>query len=144
MITKLLRNVTRSYLRRAQENGITLALPTDLGLEISADPTLLQRVLENVLDNAFRYTPARGRIAVEARASSGVEIWVSNDGPGIPIPDRQRIFAKFRRGAAENASRSNAGLGLYFCKRAVEAHGGAIEVIDNRDFPTSFRISLPA
>jgi two-component system, sensor histidine kinase and response regulator len=143
-VTKLLRTVTRSYLRRAEENGIALAQPVDLTLQISADPTLLQRVLENVLDNAFRYTPAHGRISVEARSRSGVEIWVSNDGPPIPIPDRQRIFAKFRRGHAENASRRNAGLGLYFCKRAVEAHGGAIEVIDNPDFATSFRISLPA
>jgi two-component system sensor histidine kinase/response regulator len=142
-ITKLLGSVMQTFTRRAQEREIVLAPPLDLGLEIHADRTLMQRVLENILDNALRYTPARGRIAVAARSSSGVEISVSNDGPVIPLPERQHIFEKFRRGNAETASRSNAGLGLYFCRRAIEAHGGAIDVTESSDFPTSFRISLP-
>lgn len=143
-VSKLLRSVVGSYVRRAVDRGIVLAQPTELSMQVHADRPLLQRVLENVIDNAFRYTPAQGRIAVDARPGSGVEIWVSNDGPPIPPIERERIFEKFRRGDAENASRSNAGLGLYFCRRAVEAHGGAIEVVDDQDFSTSFRISLPA
>jgi two-component system sensor histidine kinase/response regulator len=142
-VTKLLRTVMQSFTRRALENDIVLAPPLDLDLEIQADRPLLQRVLENILDNAFRYTPMRGRIAIEVRPGSGVEISVSNDGPSIPLQERKQIFEKFKRGNAESASCSNAGLGLYFCRRAIEAHGGVIEVTENLDFPTSFRISLP-
>jgi signal transduction histidine kinase len=114
-----------------------------LNVEIRADRTLLQRVLENILDNAFRYTSARGRIAVTLQSTNGVEIAISNDGPVIPEPERLRIFEKFQRGPKDGASAGNAGLGLYFCKRAVEAHGGGIHVVETKDWPTSFRISLP-
>jgi signal transduction histidine kinase len=144
-VTKLLRAVIQAYVRRAQERGIVLAPPPELILEIKADRTLLQRVLENILDNAFRYTPANGRIAVTTtRSSQRVEINVSNDGPPIPERERHRVFEKFRRGARDASSFGNAGLGLYFCKRAVEAHGGGIDIVQIPDWPTSFRISLPA
>jgi signal transduction histidine kinase len=144
-LTKLLRAVIQAYVRRAQERGIVLTPPAELSLEIKADRTLLQRVLENILDNAFRYTPANGRIAVTTgRSGQGVEINVSNDGPPIPERERHRVFEKFRRGARDATSFGNAGLGLYFCKRAVEAHGGGIDIVQLPDWPTSFRISLPA
>lgn len=142
-LTTLLRNVMQSFITRARDRGIALAAPADLGIELKADRSLIMRVLENILDNAFRYTPDKGRISVEARTATDIEISVSNDGPAIPERQRSSIFEKFRRGASEDASRSNAGLGLYFCKRAIEAHGGAIEVVDTAGFPTSFRISLP-
>jgi signal transduction histidine kinase len=128
---------------RAREKGIALTSPPELDLQVSADRTLMLRVLENILDNAFRHTPDRGHIVVATRSTPNVEILVSNDGPGIPMPQRPHIFDKFRRGSTETASRHNAGLGLYFCKRAIEAHGGAIDVVDSSDFPTTFRISLP-
>lgn len=144
-LTKLLRAVIQAYVRRAHERGIVLAPPPELSLEIKADGTLLQRVLENILDNAFRYTPANGRIAVTTtRSSQGVEINVSNDGPPIPERERHRVFEKFRRGARDASSFGNAGLGLYFCKRAMEAHGGGIDIVQIPDWPTSFRLSLPA
>jgi signal transduction histidine kinase len=138
-----LRSIVQSYMARAQKRGIDLALPPAESGEVHADQTLLRRVVENILDNAFRYTPPKGRIAVTVRPSAGVEINVSNDGPVIPAPERRRIFEKFKRGAGERAGRGNAGLGLYFCKRAVEAHGGEIDVLETRDWPTLFRINLP-
>ena len=67
-------------------------------VEVVVDQRLLRRVVENILDNAFRYTPAKGRIAVSVRPSDSVEINVSNDGPVIPPPERSRIFEKFKRG----------------------------------------------
>ncbi len=59
------------------------------------------------------------------------------------MPERARIFHKFARGHTEGAVAGSAGLGLYFCKRAVEAHGGSIAVVETADWPTSFRITLP-
>ena len=108
-----------------------------------ADPALLQRVLENIVENAFRYTPPDGHIALSAHAAGRVEIAVSNDGPTIPVGDRVRIFNKFARGESEPPRSGSAGLGLYFCKRVVEAHGGAITVVESDRWPTSFKISLP-
>jgi len=143
-VTKLLRQVIQGFVRRAQERGIVLSSPPDVRLEVEADGTLLRRVFENILDNAFRYTPERGRIAVSVRKDAAVEISVSNDGPAIPVNDRPHIFEKFRRGGDDRFTPGNAGLGLYFCKRAVEAHGGDITVDETADWPTSFRISLPS
>jgi signal transduction histidine kinase len=142
-VTKFLRSVVLGYTTRAQKSGIVLLPPSEEIVEVTADQRLLRRVVENILDNAFRYTPAKGRIAVSVRPSGGVEIDVSNDGPVIPPPERHRIFEKFKRGAGERSACGNAGLGLYFCKRAVEAHGGGIRVISTQDWPTSFRINLP-
>jgi signal transduction histidine kinase len=135
--------IIHSYSRRADERGIMLSPPPLAELEVQADRTLLQRVMENILDNAFRYTPAQGRIAISVRPWNGIQITVSNDGPPIPPPDRRRIFEKFRRGADDAPGPGNAGIGLYFCKRAIEAHGGAIDVVETRDWPTSFLINLP-
>jgi len=149
-VTKLLRSVIQSFVRRAEERGIVLSQPPEMNVEIKGDRTLLQRVFENILDNAFRYTPARGRIEVMIRKvmsrtaqAQGLEIDVSNDGPPIPERERARIFEKFRRGLENSSTSGNAGLGLYFCKRAVEAHGGDIDVVQTTEWPTQFRISLP-
>jgi signal transduction histidine kinase len=149
--------IAHTYTRRAAEKGIALTSDfTDLAgsddpqgqVDVDADPTLLQRVMENLVENALRYTRPNGQIQLSAvrRAearSRAVEIAVSNDGPPIPAPERARIFHKFARGDAEGAAADTAGLGLYFCKRAIEAHGGAIAVVETPDWPTSFRITLP-
>lgn len=142
-VSTLLETVVHSYSRRADERGIALAPRSKEGLEVQADRTLLRRVIENILDNAFRYTPPRGRISIDARPWHGVEITISNDGPAIPVSERRLIFEKFRRGPGESTGTGNAGLGLYFCKRVVEAHGGAIDVVETTEWPTSFLISLP-
>ena len=135
--------VTHSYARRADAKGIALATWPPDNLVVQADPTLLQRVLENIVENAFRYTKPKGHIALSARPWHGVEIAISNDGPPIPKIERARIFEKFTRGDADGPEAGSAGLGLYFCKRAVEAHGGAINIVETKEWPTSFRINLP-
>jgi signal transduction histidine kinase len=146
-LTGLFDRLVRAYQRRARERGIALATePIASGgqaLEVQADPALLQRVLENIVENAFRYTPPDGHIALSAHAAGRIEIAVSNDGPKIPVGDRVRIFNKFARGESEPPRSGSAGLGLYFCKRVVEAHGGAIAVVESKTWPTSFHITLP-
>jgi two-component system sensor histidine kinase/response regulator len=141
----LVREVAAAYARRAEGRGVDLALPSSgAAPRAQVDETLLQRVVENLLDNALRYTPASGRVSVEVAGEAGVRIAVSNTGPPIPPGERGRVFEKFSRLGGERAgSGGNAGLGLYFCKRAVEAQGGAIEVIETPEWPTSFVIRLP-
>ena len=102
------------------------------------------RVVENLLQNSLEYTPVNGRISLEAHERSGVEIAVSNTGRAIPLEARERIFEKFRRGPAASHAPGHAGLGLYFCKRAMEAHGGSVSVAETLEWPTTFVLHLPA
>jgi signal transduction histidine kinase len=114
---------------------------TEPALQTTADAALLRRVLENLLENALRHTPTGGKVGIMGRKRAGVEITVSNTGAPIPNDARERIFDKFYRGHGPQSGA--AGLGLYFCKRVIEAHGGRIEARDIEGWPTSFSIHLP-
>jgi signal transduction histidine kinase len=140
----LLQRVTRDFSRAAELRQIELAPPPNLDVEVAVDVDLIQRVICNILENSLRYTPEHGRVAVEAHVARELEIEIKNSGPPIPKLERDLIFEKFRRGSGAGLAHGNAGLGLYFCKRAVEAHGGHIEVVETPDYPTCFLIRLPA
>jgi signal transduction histidine kinase len=139
----LLGSVVTAYEFEARQKSVSLTRPANADWKLWADPALLRRVLENILDNSFRYTPVAGHIAVSARLGDEIEIEICNDGPPIPLDERERIFDKFVRGRSELPANGNAGLGLYFCKRAIEAHGGRIRVCQTAEWPTSFVIQLP-
>ena len=108
-----------------------------------ADRVLLQRVIQNILDNSLRHTPEQGRMGIATHSDGAIEIAISNSGPPIPPSDRLRIFEKFTR-IDGGTTQGNAGLGLYFCKRAIEALGGTISVTETPEWPTSFVLRLPA
>lgn len=95
---------------------------------MEGDPELLRRVIENLIDNALRYSPAHSSIRVQAEKHAGqVDILVRDEGPGIPEEFRERVFDMYQR-LDESHDRAGRGLGLVFCRAAVEAHGGAIWV----------------
>jgi two-component system sensor histidine kinase/response regulator len=143
-LSDFLREVFREYARQAEERRVQLLGPAASNAQVMADRSLLQRVLENILDNSLRYTPEDGRVGLATHENGSVEIAVSNTGPSIPPSERRRIFEKFARVERQGGGRSNAGLGLYFCKRAVEALGGHIEVTETPEWPTSFVLRFPA
>jgi two-component system, sensor histidine kinase and response regulator len=112
---------------------------------VHADPDLLRRVLENLLDNALRHSPAQATVAVTVSAGLGVTVLrVADQGRGIAAGDRERVFEAFIQGSQEDAlrARGNRGLGLAFCRLAVEAHGGTISIEDG-DPGAVFCVSLP-
>jgi len=143
-VPDLLQEVVREYTQIADDKHVKLVPPSKVRGRVRADRTLLQRVLENILDNSLRHTPAHGRVALDACVERDVVIAVSNSGPSIPASERARIFEKFARLDKQAVVRGHAGLGLYFCKRAVEALGGNIEVTETAEWPTSFVLHLPA
>ena len=98
------------------------------GLSAHADPERLHQVVANLVHNAVRHSPADGTVEVTAcRRGTGVEIAVSDEGPGIPDADSQRVFERFYRSdAARTASDGGAGLGLSIARWIVELHGGEI------------------
>jgi len=109
--------------------SIEIVTQTPPGLMVNADRDLLWRVVVNLLDNAIKYAPEKSKIEVAACSMDNktVRISVTDAGPGIPPADRLRIFEKFTRvNDAEHMARKGTGLGLTFCRMAVEAHGGSI------------------
>lgn len=110
-----------------------------------ADPELLRRVLENLLDNALRYSPTEARIDVTVtRSERELQLVVADQGPGIAPEQRERIFEMYVRLDRTNPERVGHGLGLVFCRLAVEAQGGRIWVTSGRDgHGAAFHVCLP-
>lgn len=108
---------------------------------VAADELLLQQVLVNLVENATRYTPADGPLRIAARrVQSGVEIEVSDCGPGVPKGEEEAIFEKFHRAAR---AAGGVGLGLTICRGIVTAHGGTIWCKNREEGGASFRFVLP-
>lgn len=114
------------------------------GARILADPDRVQQVMLNLLTNALKYNQrVDAVIEVETIRGEGVvEIWVSDNGPGIPASAADRIFERFARAEGAEAQQG-VGLGLAICQEIVVAHGGHIELAESRLGGASFRIILP-
>jgi signal transduction histidine kinase len=109
----------------------------------ACDAELVRRVLVNLLDNALKFTPSGGTVWVSSRAARGrVGVEVRDSGPGVPKEMRARVFEKFAA-VGKRGARPSTGLGLNFCKLAVEAHGGAIGVDGGRAGGACFWFELP-
>lgn len=114
---------------------------------VSADPVLLRRVFDNLLDNADKYTddPAAEISLVARRASEGVVIEVRDQGRGIGPEDLQRVFEPFfRADRSRTRTTGGLGLGLALARRIVEAHGGTLTVKSTLGSGTTARVSLPS
>jgi signal transduction histidine kinase len=111
------------------------------GAQVLADRERLAQVVLNLLDNAARHSPPGGEVEVAARVDAdGLCLEVRDQGPGIPPPERQRVFERFTRG--ERATDGGTGLGLAIARWVVELHDGAIAVVDT---PSGcvIRVTLP-
>ncbi len=118
---------------QVMRKAIQIVTQTPPGLMVKADRDVLWRVVVNMLDNAIKFAPEKSRIEVMACSidNQAVRISITDEGPGIPAEERKRIFEKFTRvNDAEHVTRVGTGLGLAFCRMAVEAHGGSMWVED--------------
>jgi signal transduction histidine kinase len=147
-IGELVQDVTQKYSLHAAKRGVSLK--ADIAGElvfISADVGLIERALENVLDNALRFTPDGGSITVNLEPlGDWLRIEVQDTGPGISAGDLPRVFERFHRTAGNDDGRESrgAGLGLAIAKRAIELHGGKIHCESRVGRGTTFRFELPA
>lgn len=129
----------------ARPSRLINEVPTDLRLR--ADPDRLQQVLFNLVDNAIKYGRPGGEVRVgatlETRAQS-VEIWVADDGAGIPPEALERVFERFFRvDTARSREQGGTGLGLAIVKHIVQAHGGEVRAESEAGRGTTFRVTLP-
>jgi two-component system phosphate regulon sensor histidine kinase PhoR len=116
---------------------------------VPGDPTKLQDVLRNLLENAANYSPEGGRISVAASAADGrVRLTIADEGPGIPPADLSRIFERFYRvdkaRTRDGKDPGGTGLGLSIVKHLVELHGGRVAAANRTPHGAVFTIELPA
>jgi signal transduction histidine kinase len=120
------------------KNNVPEKLPS-----IWVDVDMIRRVLINLMENASKFSLPEGNIELGAkRDGDWVQVWVTDDGPGIPFADQDRIFDKFTRLKGENGP-SGLGIGLAFCRLAVQGHGGKVWVESKPGQGSKFLLTLP-
>ena len=143
-INEYLKNIADQQAGFSQTKNIAVAYePIDGDVQISADKEYFRRALINLVDNAIKYTPDDGKVAVRARLGEGaLLIEISDTGSGIPEDELPFVFDKYRRVRGQGKAEGS-GLGLFIVKAVVEAHGGQIEAESTEGEGSTFRISLP-
>ena len=132
---------TATHLGVRLEENISREFPA----RIRADPDLIARVILNLLHNALKYTHFGGKVSLRAFVEKGRPLEVRDTGVGIAPEHISRLFGKYYRvEGGDQTSRRGSGLGLYFCRRVVEAYGGTISVASSVGEGTSIRFDLPA
>jgi signal transduction histidine kinase len=141
----LLEQAAARHAVAAEQKGVTLRVETSPTLEqVLVDPERMAQVLDNLIQNAFRYTPEGGEIVLTATpAQNGVKLQVRDNGSGIAPEDLPHIFNRFYRGDKSRQQNGESGLGLAIARSIVEAHGGSIAVESQQGKGSIFGITLP-
>ena len=145
-LSDLISDTLESFSELAARQGINLEGTVDAGLDpVRMDAARIGRVLNNLVGNALRHTPAGGHVQVSARRSGiQVEVCVSDTGEGIRPEDQAHVFEQFYRGEkSRSRATGGAGLGLAITRGIVQAHGGEIRVESELGKGTRFIFSLP-
>jgi signal transduction histidine kinase len=131
--------------RLAQElpslSGHPVRIESETGLLVDVDTSKVERIVENLLNNAARHTPAGTPIqVVVVEEDQGIVVVVEDEGPGVPDEDKDEIFEPFRQG---EGARGGVGIGLSLVKRFAELHGGTARVEDRNGGGARFVVILP-
>ena len=142
-MARLARETAMEIREQARASGIEIRLDIPDTLYCDADPAILARVLQNLLDNALKFTPYGGRVALTVDSRKGQALLnVSDTGRGIAADNLPRIFDRYYQGVGPGR-RKGLGLGLTFCQEALQAMGGDISVESKLGKGSVFTISLP-
>jgi signal transduction histidine kinase len=144
-VADALHEAAARWSRAAAEAGVTLVvIAPDSGV-VQAEPPLLRRVIDNLVDNALRHSPAGGTVTLSgSRDNDGWWIAVVDQGPGVAEEHRSRLFIRFARpDAARTRDAGGAGLGLALSAAIVAAHGGRLELASDTRRGATFRFFLP-
>ncbi len=145
-LAELVQDVTQKFQPQAERRNMTLELDMPAGAPfVRADIGLIERVLENLIENAIKYTPEGGKVSLTlVPGADGIEARVTDTGPGIPEADRDRIFERFYRVEKSRADApEGAGLGLAITRRILQLHDSPIHVESTPGHGAAFSFSLP-
>lgn len=147
-LQRLASEVTNDFMPLAKETNVQLTYTITEGKlpDVRADRDRVKWVLNNLIENAIRYTPAGGTVQVSAEAIPGrIQVKVRDTGIGITANDRNNIFERFyRAGNAITKENKGSGLGLYIARTIATDHGGDLNFVANTGGPgTTFTLSLP-
>jgi heavy metal sensor kinase len=144
-VADLVEEIAARWRRTAGERGLELVVEAPASGTAEADPHLLRRVLDNLMDNAVRHSSELGVVTLRARRQGREWLFeVSDQGPGVPAELRGRIFERFARGdQARSRGSGGAGLGLALSAAVARSHGGSLELVDDGQPGATFRLRLP-
>ena len=143
----LTQSVVKPLMSEAKKRDIKLKIvkPKEILPKVKVDAEKIQLAIQNLIENAIKYTPPHGTVTVSLKSDNGkVEFSVKDTGVGIPDDQQGRIFTKFFRGAnVVRLDTEGTGLGLYTSKNIVEAHGGKIWFESEEKKGSVFYFTLP-
>jgi signal transduction histidine kinase/HAMP domain-containing protein len=144
LIPRLAQKVVEEISPRSERHKFAVKFPRSFPV-VEADVRCIEQVLRNLVENAVKYSPAGGEVAIAGEINDGqVVVSVSDEGLGIPPEDRERVFERFYRVGSPLARRSpGSGLGLSITKGHVEAHGGRVWLDSTVGRGSKFYFSLP-
>lgn len=129
---------------RSFDDNLSISLDIQArDVQVQADPTRLAQVFDNLLGNASKYAPGSQVTISLLTNGDAAQIRVSDNGPGIPPHHLEKIFGRFYRVPSQNRSIRGTGLGLFICRRIINAHGGEITAESAPGEGTTFNLFLP-
>lgn len=145
-VASTLRRVAEGFRARSEACGVAIEVEAPEAVVVDADPEKLRQVLGSLVDNALRYTPDGGTIALAATVeAAGVRFDVRDSGPGVAPEDLPHVFERFYQAdPSRDRARGSSGLGLAIVKALAEAHGGDVGVQNGSPGGADFWIRLPA
>ncbi|WP_420321657.1 sensor histidine kinase [Flagellimonas sp.] len=144
LISELANDIHRNYMLLAEQKNIDLKLSMSQNTPlVFADISLVERAIQNLMDNALKFTPEGGKVTVKIESEyDHVEVIIKDSGPGIKKDNQALIFERYRQTKA-GEQKEGAGLGLAIVKKIVEIHDSSIKVFSKPNEGTSFSFSLP-
>lgn len=140
----LLRVVVDELIPVAESKEQSIIMKVESALNVEADEQRLEQILNNLISNAIKYTPAGGRITIKAKKQvANLIVEVIDTGHGISVEEQQKLFRPYYRVPADRRRYNGIGLGLYITKQLVELHNGKIWVESNSGQGSKFAFSLP-
>lgn len=142
-IAELAQDIFQKYQVLAEKKGVkmTLDMPPPLPL-VFADLSLVERVIQNLMDNALKFTPEGGKISMQLKdLGNNVEVKIADNGPGISEKEQFYIFERYQK--ISSSTNTGAGLGLAIVKKILELHNATIRVQSKLNHGTSFVFQLP-
>ncbi|RYZ67428.1 MAG: HAMP domain-containing histidine kinase, partial [Proteobacteria bacterium] len=141
-VNRLIEQAVERLALKAREAGITIELELEPLFPIKLDASLISKVLNNLIDNALKYSPTHSQVVIKTEDEGDfIRVSVQDQGIGLTEEEQQNLFTRFYRAKNDVTTQiSGTGLGLYLTKFFVEAHQGRVEVISQKGLGSTFTI----